>query len=111
MKVYGINVLGAVKDKQTRCEHYDKINDIIAIKFKCCETYYPCYKCHEEEADHRVQVWRREEFDHKAILCGKCGGEELTITDYLSSNSSCPCCNSSFNPGCQKHIYLYFEVN
>ncbi|WP_373285558.1 CHY zinc finger protein [Paraliobacillus quinghaiensis] len=108
--MHGINVHGALIDKQTRCKHYDKPIDIIAIKFKCCETYYPCYKCHAEEADHQAKVWGREEFDHKAILCGKCG-EELTINEYLNSNSSCSCCNASFNPGCQKHKYLYFEGN
>ncbi|TKI16435.1 hypothetical protein FCT18_20820 [Lysinibacillus sphaericus] len=28
------------------------ITDIIALKFTCCERYYPCYKCHEAHAQY-----------------------------------------------------------
>ncbi|WP_138419579.1 CHY zinc finger protein [Aquibacillus sediminis] len=110
MNIHGMNVRGSVKDKQTRCKHYDKLVDIIAIKFKCCKTYYPCYKCHEEEADHPAEIWGREEFGQKAILCGECGSE-LTINEYLTCHSSCPYCHRSFNPGCKNHAHLYFGVH
>ena len=29
--------------------------DVIAIKFKCCNKYYPCYKCHEEHESHAIK--------------------------------------------------------
>jgi uncharacterized CHY-type Zn-finger protein len=93
----------------TGCAHYRSGLDIIAIKFKCCQTYYSCYHCHEAEAGHPPQVWKRGEFDEKAILCGACG-EELTIDQYLQCGAVCPTCNSSFNSGCRHHYHLYFEI-
>lgn len=41
-------IYGATIDNETRCTHYHTPLDIIAIKFKCCDKYYPCYKCHNE---------------------------------------------------------------
>ena len=41
-------IKGKPVDKQTRCEHYQSELDIIAIKFKCCNDYYPCFSCHAE---------------------------------------------------------------
>ena len=41
-------VYGSLIDTETRCRHYFTEEDIIAIKFKCCNKYYPCYKCHNE---------------------------------------------------------------
>jgi uncharacterized CHY-type Zn-finger protein len=105
----GISIFGKPVDNQTRCEHWHSALDIIAIKFKCCEKYYPCYSCHEETADHEAKVWPRNEFDTKAILCGVCG-TELSIKDYMGCNNTCPKCASLFNPGCSKHYHLYFEV-
>lgn len=43
-----IRLGGSIIDVNTRCIHYHTNLDIIAIKFKCCDIYYPCYKCHEE---------------------------------------------------------------
>ncbi len=108
-QIRGINVFGKPVDNQTRCVHWHSELDIIAIKFKCCDKYYPCFSCHEEEADHDHQVWPKAEFDQKAILCGVCGNE-LTIEDYMDSNNTCPTCKSGFNPGCSKHYHLYFET-
>lgn len=108
-QINGINVFGKPIDQQTRCVHWHSELDIIAIKFKCCEKYYPCFSCHEEEADHEHQVWPKEEFDQKAILCGVCGNE-LSISDYMSSENTCPHCESKFNPGCSKHYHLYFQT-
>lgn len=106
--IQGIRVFGKPVDNQTRCVHWHSELDIIAIKFKCCDKYYPCFSCHEEEADHEHQVWPKAEFDQKAILCGVCGNE-LSIADYMASNNTCPHCKSGFNPGCSKHYHLYFE--
>jgi uncharacterized CHY-type Zn-finger protein len=108
-QIRGVNVFGKLVDNQTRCVHWHSELDIIAIKFKCCDKYYPCFSCHEEEADHEHKVWPKAEFDQKAILCGVCG-TELSIKDYMASNNTCPSCKSGFNPGCSKHYHLYFEI-
>ena len=108
--IKGINVYGKPIDNQTRCQHWHSELDIIAIKFKCCDKYYPCFSCHEETADHEPQVWPKSEFDSKAILCGVCG-TELSIADYKSSNNTCPNCKAAFNPGCSNHYHLYFETD
>ncbi|WEG10817.1 CHY zinc finger protein [Pullulanibacillus sp. KACC 23026] len=108
MNVKSMNVVGVGVDSETRCSHYHTEKDIIAIKFKCCETYYPCYLCHEACADHPAEQWQVDERHVKAILCGHCG-EELTIEAYLNSGSRCPTCQSSFNPNCQLHYHLYFK--
>lgn len=106
----GLMVKGKVIDNQTRCSHYHTDLDIIAIKFKCCDTYYPCYSCHKETADHEAITWPENEWDSKAILCGVCG-YELTVKEYMASNNTCPLCQSSFNPNCKKHYDLYFTMN
>lgn len=103
VKVYGVNV-----DHQTRCGHYHSPFDLIALRFPCCDTYYPCYECHEETAGHPAKRWRTEQIEEKAVLCGSCG-HQLTIHEYLMSNSVCPSCNANFNPGCRNHYHLYFE--
>jgi uncharacterized CHY-type Zn-finger protein len=102
-------ILGRTIDAQTRCIHYHSELDIIALKFKCCQHYYPCYTCHEEATQHTPQIWSRHEFDNKAIVCGVCK-TEMTINEYLESRSQCPCCQSLFNPKCSNHHHLYFEV-
>ena len=104
-----IQVKGKTIDDQTRCIHYHSAVDVIAIKFKCCGEYYPCFSCHEEEAGHKVQVWERNEFAVKAILCGVCG-RELTINEYMGSKNKCPFCEAAFNPNCSKHYHLYFHM-
>jgi uncharacterized CHY-type Zn-finger protein len=102
-----IPVKGYLVDDDTRCTHYHSLLDVIAIKFKCCDAYYACYYCHEENAGHPAQRWEVNEFDTKAILCGICSGE-LTIAQYKAAGFSCPHCNASFNPNCVKHNHLYF---
>lgn len=103
-----IAVKGKIIDNETRCEHYHSRLDVIAIKFKCCNEYYPCYQCHEETTNHEVEIWRKEEWNTKAILCGVCK-EELTINEYFHSNNHCPYCKAAFNPDCKRHYHLYFE--
>ncbi|MBZ9629157.1 hypothetical protein LB465_00085 [Salegentibacter sp. LM13S] len=106
----GTTVYGQSIDKQTRCIHWHSALDVIAIKFKCCGKYYPCFSCHEEAADHEHEVWPKTEFTEKAILCGVCG-HELSIQDYMESSNTCPNCKASFNPGCSNHYHLYFETD
>lgn len=105
----GILVKGKVIDNQTRCSHYHTELDIIAIKFKCCDTYYPCYSCHAESTDHKPLTWDSVEWNKKAILCGACG-LELSVQEYMDSNNTCTRCQSSFNPNCKKHYDLYFTM-
>jgi uncharacterized CHY-type Zn-finger protein len=109
IEVGEVRVFGKAIDKQTRCVHWHSQLDVIAIKFKCCDKYYPCFSCHEEEADHEHIVWPKSEFDQAAILCGVCGAE-LSIEDYMASDNTCPHCEASFNPGCSNHYHLYFET-
>jgi uncharacterized CHY-type Zn-finger protein len=104
-----VTVKGKIIDEHTRCVHYHSALDVIAIKFKCCNEYYSCYYCHEEEVDHQHQAWPKNEFDKKAILCGNCNNE-MTIGEYLASNDHCLHCDAAFNPGCQNHHHLYFEI-
>jgi len=104
-----IEVFGKVIDDNTRCQHYHSAFDIIAIKFKCCEKYYPCFQCHEETAGHAAQTWSKDEWDIPAILCGVCK-TELTINEYMRSGHCCPDCKAAFNPNCSKHYHLYFQT-
>lgn len=103
-----IKVYGQTVDNETRCVHYHSQLDIIAIKFKCCKKYYPCYECHQEAEIHQPQVWSVAEQNKKAILCGVCK-HELTIAEYINSGNKCTSCKSNFNPGCSLHYHLYFE--
>lgn len=108
-QVKDIVVYGKPVDNQTRCIHWHSELDIIAIKFKCCNKYYPCFSCHKETTDHKPAVWPTKEFTERAILCGICGNE-LTINEYINCNNTCPTCASLFNPGCKNHYHLYFET-
>ncbi|HAI77302.1 MAG TPA: hypothetical protein DCM08_13785 [Microscillaceae bacterium] len=101
---------GKLVDAHTRCSHYHSPLDIIAIKFKCCGVYYPCYQCHEEEAGHPAEVWPADAFDTPAILCGNCY-QEISIQAYFDAQACCPHCQAQFNPRCSLHYHLYFEVN
>ncbi len=103
-KVYGVEV-----DAETRCAHWHSELDVIAIKFKCCGRWFPCFECHAAVADHEPQTWPTDERGEKAILCGKCG-YQLGIAEYFECGSVCPKCDAEFNPGCAKHYGLYFEV-
>lgn len=99
---------GPIVDQETRCIHYQTKKDIMAIKFKCCKKYYPCYKCHEESEDHHIVVWSKEENGEKVILCGVCRTEH-TIREYVSM-MHCSVCQSELNERCETHYHLYFEL-
>ncbi|MCX7986229.1 MAG: CHY zinc finger protein [Bacteroidales bacterium] len=107
IEINGIQVHGLKLDRNTRCKHYNSEVDVIAIRMKCCNKYYACNSCHNELELHEINPWTQSEFNEKAILCGKCG-KELTISEYLSSNSRCPNCDANFNPNCSKHYPIYF---
>jgi uncharacterized CHY-type Zn-finger protein len=101
-------VRGLDLESQTRCKHYHGPTDIIAIKMRCCGVYYACKDCHEEIADHNIEVWPESEWDKKAILCGACR-TELSVRDYLKSKYRCPVCRADFNPRCGNHYHYYFS--
>ncbi len=109
MKIKGHIVKGSVVDNETRCKHYQTERDRIAIKFFCCQTYFPCFLCHEEDGCGDVKVWPQDQFHHRAILCGACG-TELTVHEYVQGENKCPNCRASFNPNCHLHENLYFDV-
>jgi uncharacterized CHY-type Zn-finger protein len=102
-KIYGLQIHAS-----TRCLHYHRDLDIIAIKFKCCQHYYACYLCHLALSDHPVERWQPQDLHKKLILCGFCG-IEFTLEQYLTSQHQCSNCQSHFNPRCKLHWNLYFE--
>jgi uncharacterized CHY-type Zn-finger protein len=99
---------GLQVDSNTRCEHYHSEIDIIAIKFKCCQKWFPCFECHTALSDHSPQVWSLSESDEKAVLCGNCR-HQLTISEYFNCQAVCPNCAHRFNPKCANHYHLYFQ--
>lgn len=106
--VHGVQVFGVDVDDHTRCAHYHSDVDVIAIRFPCCNQFFPCHLCHDAVATHPAVKWPNSSFEEEAILCGACG-HRLTIKDYLAGDSTCPACHAQFNPGCKAHRYLYFE--
>ncbi|NYD68345.1 CHY zinc finger protein [Agromyces atrinae] len=103
-------VLGRTVDDETRCAHYATPLDVVAIKFVCCDTYYPCFECHDESAGHAVIVRPRDRRDEPGILCGACGSE-LSTDVYqraLADDAACPRCGAGWNPACSLHAHLYF---
>jgi uncharacterized CHY-type Zn-finger protein len=106
--IHGIDVHGVDVDAETRCAHYDTKRDVIAIRFPCCDEYYPCFRCHDAVADHPRETWPENQRDAEAVLCGACG-TELAIAEYLECDSQCPECDTEFNPGCADHYELYFD--
>lgn len=108
-EIHRVLVKGVDVDSETRCRHYHSHQDVIAIKFPCCNTYYPCRECHDELARHEAEVWPASAFDTKAVLCGACG-TELTVNAYMNANHRCPSCHYNFNPGCGTHYHLYFDI-
>lgn len=109
VSVGGAEVVGVDVDGETRCAHYATDRDVLAIAFPCCGTFYPCFQCHAEAADHEADVWPVSALDHRAILCGACGSR-FAVETYLDSPLACPVCEAAFNPGCADHHDRYFEV-
>ncbi|MFT4889742.1 MAG: putative CHY-type Zn-finger protein [Halobacteriales archaeon] len=105
-----VDVSGVDLDGEARCGHYDTERDVVAIRFRCCDEFFACIRCHEALADHDPSVWPREAFDEDAILCGACG-TTLSIETYLAADDACPACGAPFNPGCAAHHHHYFDVD
>jgi len=107
VQVHGHEVRGVAVDGETRCAHYGTERDVVALKFACCETYHPCYRCHAETADHDRERWPLERRAEPAVLCGACGAE-LAVQEYVGVDG-CPECGTRFNPACADHYHRYFE--
>ncbi|GAA4282883.1 CHY zinc finger protein [Brevibacterium daeguense] len=102
----GPEVHGRVVNDVTGCVHYSSPADIVAIRFWCCDRFYPCLHCHREDSDHPIAPWPAEQRGAEAVLCGVCG-RLLTIDEYRDAQE-CPGCASAFNPGCSLHWDVYF---
>ena len=107
---FEVPLRGIDVDPETRCAHWDDSVDVVALRFGCCEAYYPCDACHDAAADHEAVPWPRDWFDEPAVLCGACQ-TTLTAREYLDdADDACPACGAEFNPGCRKHRDRYFEL-
>ncbi|ACM57175.1 CHY zinc finger protein [Halorubrum lacusprofundi] len=136
---FAVPLRGVAVDPETRCAHWDDPVDVVALRFGCCEAYYPCDACHDAATDHEAEPWPRDRFDEPAVLCGVCGAT-LTAREYLDGDGkaqrasgsegqspsgnraspgdsqgkpdddACPRCDAAFNPGCRAHRDRYFEA-
>lgn len=107
---FSVPLRGIAVDSETRCSHYDGPEDVIAIRFPCCDVYYPCFKCHREITDHSPARWPRDEWHEQVILCGRCDAT-LEIARYLDHPHECPECGAAFNPNCAAHHDHYFALD
>jgi uncharacterized CHY-type Zn-finger protein len=106
--VQRVTVFGQTVDPESRCVHWHGPSDVVAMKFVCCDRFYPCFDCHLADADHPAERWPVARFAEPAVLCGVCAAQ-LSVDVYLSA-TACPSCAAEFNPGCALHAHLYFEV-
>jgi uncharacterized CHY-type Zn-finger protein len=106
--VGGHAVRGVGVGPETRCAHYHGERDVIALRYGCCESFYPCHECHDAVADHEPEPWPRERFAEAAVVCGVCG-TALSARAYLDADHECPACGTAFNSGCVAHHDRYFE--
>ncbi|CAN9267945.1 unnamed protein product [Alternaria alternata] len=104
-----VTVHGVSVTPLTQCAHWHSPLDIIAIKHFCCQKFYACISCHDACESHMSSVWPFARRDESAVLCGQCK-HILTISEYMESGSKCTQCASAFNPGCNNHWELYFEL-
>lgn len=103
--VHGIGV-----DGETRCVHYPTDRDVLAVRFACCDAYYPCFLCHAAVTDHDPEPITEPAFDDPGVLCGVCG-TALSVRSYLECEHACPACGAAFNPGCEAHHDRYFDLD
>ena len=100
---------GVGVDGETRCAHYDETEDVVALRFACCDAFYPCHRCHEATAGHPAEVWPSARFGEPSVLCGVCRAT-MTWPAYRAADHACPVCGAAFNPGCSAHAHHYAEA-
>lgn len=105
---FRVPLRGREVDGETRCVHWDSALDVVAIRFPCCDVFYPCFDCHDRVTDHEAERWPRDRFDEDAVLCGACRAT-LSVHRYLDCDDACPACGAAFNPGCRRHRDRYFD--
>ena len=103
------DVHGVGLDPQARCAHYHSRLDIIAIKMRCCATYYACRECHDDLADHACEPLGRPKPGTRPPSCAA-PVNQVSIRQYMDCADTCPACAAPFNPGCRSHYHLYFEA-
>lgn len=101
MGIQGIEV-----DEQGRCAHYRGPRDVVGNHCATCGQYWACHACHHELTDH--PFGRMPRSAPASVLCGACG-HMMDYPEY-SVAVSCPDCAHPFNPGCEVHAPLYFEL-
>ncbi|MFD1569354.1 CHY zinc finger protein [Halorubrum laminariae] len=106
---FAVPLRGVAVDHETRCAHWNSAVDVVALRFGCCGTYYPCDACHDAATDHTAEPWPRDRFDEPAVLCGRCRAR-LSVRAYLDTDDACPRCGVAFNPGCRAHADRYFDI-
>lgn len=107
---FPVPLRGLQVDPQTRCAHYDGAQDVIAVRFACCDVYYPCFRCHRAVTDHESRPWPADRRYEPAVLCGACG-QTLSADTYLRADYTCPLCGAVFNPACAAHHDHYFAFD
>ena len=105
---FAVPLRGVAVDVRTGCAHYRSPRDVTALRFACCDAYYPCRACHDATVGHEAEVWPRARFDEPAVLCGVCR-TSVSARAYLEGGHACPACGAAFNPGCAAHRDRYFE--
>lgn len=101
------SIQGAVHP-EGRCRHWHGPQDVLAIRLPCCDGFWACHACHEEDADHPAGPWPADQRHETALLCGACGALS-TIAAYLAGRDACAACGQAFNPRCRLHHHRYFQ--
>ncbi|CEP62173.1 Hot13p LALA0_S04e09494g [Lachancea lanzarotensis] len=106
---------GLLVDDQSRCVHWNSRVDVICFKFKCCQQYYACHSCHDALETHQIQRYKiAPGSSEHVVLCGVCR-KTMTFEQYhhtlkCDNNLQCPFCSASFNPNCNLHYSIYFDI-
>lgn len=106
VRVGEVVVHGVEVDGHTRCAHYRSEVDVVALRLRCCNLWYPCHLCHAALQEHEIEPWPADAEQMPAVLCGVCT-TTLSISTYRRV-TSCPECAAPFNPGCALHHEIYF---
>tara|TARA_B100001094_G_C18106023_1_gene758408 strand:- start:409 stop:1257 length:849 start_codon:yes stop_codon:yes gene_type:complete len=82
------------EDKILICNHYERECIIVA---PCCQRYFPCRLCHDENSDHKIN-----RFDIKEIICKKCNirqnvSNKCINCDIIFGKYYCKICNLWLN--------------
>ncbi|WP_252177444.1 CHY zinc finger protein [Endozoicomonas sp. 4G] len=75
------------------CDHYHRL---CRVRFKCCETFFPCHRCHNEKVDGNEIACKTNGLNAKDATMLKC-----SLCDYEGeineSSQTCPNCNKQMS--------------